>query len=139
MADPAADPAADAAADPADAEFIKQENARHDEALSQLKKIKKRKGDSNIIGLKFFFEEYEPRCYLFPVFEIVRRLFLSSVLAVFYPGSAQQVAVGLLGAMNSVKLDFKFWNRFPFVFVKNLTCGTGNVLVPCLQLQRSLH
>ena len=41
---------------------------------------------------------YEPRAYLFPVFEMARRLFLTSVLAVCWPGTMQQVSVAMLGA-----------------------------------------
>ena len=83
--------------------FARAEKQRHDLAMSQRDKIETRNRDETIEGLRFFFEEYEPRCYLFPVFEIVRRLFLSSVLTVLFPGSAQQVVIGLLGAMNSVE------------------------------------
>ena len=55
-----------------------------------------------------FLRRYEPRCYLFPVFELARRLFLSSVLAVFYPGSTRQVIIGLLGAMLSCIVYFYY-------------------------------
>ena len=45
---------------------------------------------------------------MFPVFELARRLFLSSVLAVFYPGSTRQVIIGLLGAMCSCIVYFYY-------------------------------
>lgn len=60
-----------------------------------------RDADESIDSLKFLFEEYKPSRYLFPVFEMARRLFLSSALAIVYPGNMQQVVVGLLGAMLS--------------------------------------
>ena len=78
-----------------------RQKSRHKKAMEQLQKLEIRDTDDSIAGLEFLFEEYEPRCYLFPIFEIARRLFLSSVLAVFYPGSTQQLVVGLLGAMLS--------------------------------------
>jgi len=78
-----------------------RERRRHFVALGELAKIEIRNADESIAGLEFLYEEYEPRCYLFPIFEMARRLFLTSVLAVFYPGSMQQVLVGLLGAMSS--------------------------------------
>jgi len=71
------------------------------EMKNELLKVDQRQDCPEIKSFEFLFEEYEPRYYLFPVFELVRRLFLSSVLAVFYPGSMQQVVVGLLGAMLS--------------------------------------
>ena len=45
---------------------------------------------------------------MFPVFELARRLFLSSVLAVIYPGSTRQVIIGLLGAMLSCIVYFYY-------------------------------
>ena len=44
---------------------------------------------------------YECRTFWFPIFEVCRRLILSAVVAVFYPGSMQQVIVALLGAILS--------------------------------------
>mmetsp|Transcript_2290 Transcript_2290/g.7733 ORF Transcript_2290/g.7733 Transcript_2290/m.7733 type:complete len:1105 (+) Transcript_2290:2193-5507(+) len=82
-------------------EGFQRDRRRHLGAMGELAKLKIRNADESLKGLEFLFEEYEPRCFLFPVFEIVRRLFLSSVLAVFYPGSMQQLVVGLLGAMLS--------------------------------------
>ena len=80
---------------------FEREQRRHAKAMSELSKLKVRNNDQSIAGLEFLFEDYEPRCFLFPIFELCRRLFLSSVLAVFYPGSMHQLVVGLLGAMLS--------------------------------------
>ena len=80
---------------------FERQRRRHAKVMIQLEKINLRDANEALAGLEFVFEEYEPRCYLFPVFELVRRLFLSAVLAVFYPGSGQQIVIGLLGAMCS--------------------------------------
>ena len=75
---------------------------RHIDSMLQLQKLRLRREHFDAIaGLEFLFEEYNPACYLFPVFEILRRIFLTSVLAVFYPGSTQQNIIGVLGAMFS--------------------------------------
>lgn len=76
-------------------------------ALEQVTKLEKRKerqemDNSRIKYLEFLFEDYKPRSFLFPVFEILSRLFLSSIVAVFYPGSMQQVVVALIGAVFSL-------------------------------------
>ena len=70
------------------------------EALDVVK-VHIRDADDSVATLSFLFEDFRPSCYLFPLFDIVRRLGLSSVLAVFYPGTSQQVYVGLLGTMLS--------------------------------------
>lgn len=80
---------------------LEREERHHRTATVELIKLKQRNADGTIVGLEFLIEEFTPRCYFFPVFELARRLFLSSVLAVFYPGSAQQLVVGVLGAMGS--------------------------------------
>ena len=74
---------------------------RKERRAYEIEKLRLRNADPTISGLAFLFEEYECRCYWFPVFEIFRRLFLSSALALFYPGRLQQVLVGLLGSMAS--------------------------------------
>ena len=81
-------------------------------AQLELKKLQLREADTSITGLEFLFEEYECKSYLFPIFEIVRRLFLTSVLASFYPGSMQQVVVGVLGAMLSYVI---YSQKRPFI------------------------
>ena len=74
---------------------------RHAKVMDELAKLELRDKDESLTGLEFLFEDYKCRSYLFPIFELARRLVLSSVLAIFYPGSMQQVVVGLLGAMLS--------------------------------------
>ena len=74
---------------------------RYATAVSQLEKLEIRNKDTSLKSLEFIYEEFEPRCYLFPVFEIGRRIFLTSALTVFFPGSTRQTGIGVLGAMIS--------------------------------------
>ncbi len=55
------------------------------------------------------FAEYEPRCYLFVVFECGRRLALTGLLIFIYAGSLTQIVVGLFIAFISygVMMDFR--------------------------------
>ncbi|KAJ8614593.1 hypothetical protein CTAYLR_004976 [Chrysophaeum taylorii] len=78
---------------------FQRDQRRRATASLQVEKIAIRNADPSVASLEFLFEEYEPRCFTFPVFEVARRLFLSGVIAVFYPGSMQQVA--MLGSMVS--------------------------------------
>ena len=86
--------------------------AFQDVALSkeeiQERKIEVRSGDASIAHLAFLFAEYEPRCYLFVVFECVRRLMLTGLLIFIYAGSLTQITIGLLLAFLSygVMMDF---------------------------------
>ena len=76
--------------------------------VRQLAKIEKRNRDVPLKAIEFLYEEYEPRTYLFPVFEATRRVVLTGVLAMFYPGSMSQVAVGLACAMISYRVFTHF-------------------------------
>ena len=64
-------------------------------------KIKRRSEDKSIQHLEFLFRDYEPRTYLFIVFECVRRLALTGMLIFIFPGSASQIVVGLFVAVFS--------------------------------------
>lgn len=72
-----------------------------EDVSSDLVKLRIRDADESVKFLSFLYEDFRPSYYLFPVFEIVRRVALTSVLAVCYPGTSQQVYVGLLGSMLS--------------------------------------
>ena len=74
----------------------------------ELLKIDQRQGDEALFAIEFLYEEYEPRCYMFPVFEALRRIFLTGIVSMFYPGSSSQITVGLLGAMLSYKIFSHF-------------------------------
>ena len=64
-------------------------------------KIKLRSEDPSIQHLDFLFREYEPRCYLFIVFECLRRLALTGMLIFIFPGSPSQIVIGLFVAVFS--------------------------------------
>ncbi len=67
----------------------------------QERKMELRADDHDIQHLAFLFGEFEPRCYLFVVFECLRRLALTGLLIFVYNGSATQVVVGLFIAIIS--------------------------------------
>ena len=67
----------------------------------QERKLQARADDHDIQHLSFLFGEFEPRCYLFVVYECVRRLALTGLLIFVYNGSATQVVVGLFIAVIS--------------------------------------
>ena len=66
-------------------------------------KISKRDNDRRLDRIRFLFEEYEPRYWWFAVVELIRRLYLTGLLAFFgsdeEPSTTTQTALGLLGAM----------------------------------------
>ena len=64
-------------------------------------KVKLRSEDKSIQHLEFLFRDYEPRAYLFIVFECVRRLALTGMLIFVFPGSPSQIVVGLFVAVFS--------------------------------------
>lgn len=91
---------------------FQRERLRHKIAMQQLAKLDIRDKDKNLRFLEFVFEEYEPRCYMFPVFEILRRIFLTAMLMAFYPGSMTQVVVGMLASM----ISFTVYNHYePYI------------------------
>jgi hypothetical protein len=59
---------------------------------------------STIAHLEFLFAEYEPRCYLFIIFECVRRLMLTGLLIFIYAGSLTQIIVGQFIAVISMRI-----------------------------------
>lgn len=74
----------------------------------QERKLLTRNADPSIRHLLFLFEEYEPRCYQFVVFECVRKLALTGLLIFVFAGSATQIAIGLLIAVLSEKFVAHF-------------------------------
>ena len=93
-APPAADAPADGDAPPAGLTIMTEKDV-------QELKIKLRSEDKSIQHLEFLFRDYEPRTYLFIVFECVRRLALTGMLIFIFPGSASQIVVGLFVAVFS--------------------------------------
>ena len=96
--------AAEAGADDA----FNVEVARHRVAMEQLAKLEKRAGDPALEPFVFLYEDYEPRCYLFAVYEMFRRIFLTAALVMFFEGTISQIAVGLLGALISYRVYAHF-------------------------------
>ena len=74
----------------------------------QERKLQARADDHDIQHLSFLFGEFEPRCYLFVVFECLRRLALTGLLIFVYNGSATQVVVGLFIAVISKHIMMHF-------------------------------
>ena len=74
----------------------------------QERKMEARAEDHDIQHLAFLFGEFEPRCYLFVVFECLRRLALTGLLIFVYNGSATQVVVGLFIAVISKHVMSEF-------------------------------
>ena len=93
-APPAADAPPDGDAPPAGLTIMSEKDV-------QELKIKRRSEDKSIAHLEFLFRDYEPRTYLFIVFECVRRLALTGMLIFIFPGSASQIVVGLFVAVFS--------------------------------------
>ena len=87
-----------------DADYLEQALERHREAMRQLQKLEKRAHDPRLKAVRFLYEEFEPRCYMFIVYEVVRRIFLTGCLTMFMPGSISQIAIGLLGTLISYRI-----------------------------------
>mmetsp|Transcript_25417 Transcript_25417/g.60555 ORF Transcript_25417/g.60555 Transcript_25417/m.60555 type:complete len:1120 (-) Transcript_25417:137-3496(-) len=71
--------------------------------------MKKREDDSSIQHLIFIYDDYKPSCLYFEVFESMRKVFLSAVLAFCIPGSWMQIVIGILACQLTLKIlhDYK--------------------------------
>ena len=67
------------------------------------KGIDKRDADAHLGWLKFLYEDYEPRCWWFTVVELLRRLWLTALIALLGSDeeltTATQLSLGLLGSI----------------------------------------
>jgi len=65
--------------------------------------IEERRKNQELQRFRFFFEEYEPRCWWYAVAELTMRLYLTGLLSFFgssdAPATTTQTSLGLLGAM----------------------------------------
>ena len=77
-------------------------------ALVEIRKIEIRDMDTDLEKIAFVYEEYEPRVWWFPVYEAGRRVVMTGVLTMFFPGSLSQVAMGLLFALISHRVYAEF-------------------------------
>jgi len=84
-----------------EAPLFRRAQRHHKNILTQLKKIEIRDDDADLEAIQFLWEEYVPRCMYFPVFETSRRIFLTGILTMFYPGSSSQLVLGLFGSLVS--------------------------------------
>ncbi|CAE7240635.1 unnamed protein product [Symbiodinium natans] len=66
--------------------------------------MKKREDDSSIQHLIFIYDDYKPSCLYFEVFESMRKVFLSAVLAFCIPGSWMQIVIGILACQLTLKI-----------------------------------
>lgn len=80
---------------------FRRERNRHQTAVNQIRKLELRDLDLDLAKIAFVYEEYEPRAWWFPIFEAIRRIFMTGILTMFFSGSLSQVAIGLLGTMIS--------------------------------------
>ena len=82
---------------------FQSEKKRHFVAMSELQKLEIRDQDDSFVlrSIKFLYEDFEPRCFMFGCFEVTRRIFLTGALTLFYDGTISQIAIGLLGSMIS--------------------------------------
>ena len=87
-----------------DEDYLDQAVEHYNESLVQLRKLEARADDPALASITFLYEEFEPRCSLFVVFEVSRRIFLTGCLTMFLPGTISQIAVGLLGSMISYRV-----------------------------------
>ena len=71
------------------------------DAQLQRRKTVVREQDESIQHLAFLFDEYEPRCYLFIVFDCVRKLLLTGLLTFVYEGSGTQLGFAILVSLIS--------------------------------------
>ena len=117
------------------APFITQVDALVERLTADAKERAVCKVDEKVVHLSFLFDSYEPGCMYFEVFECIRKLLLTGMMTFFYPGTASQIAIGLLIAFASAI----FYSHFkPFVedhddLVSEVTqCQTFFVLLTAL-------
>jgi len=117
-------------ADATRAELFHYGRRQYDVVLEQTRKVRLRDSDASLDHLTFLFEEcviialidgsiarstpvrrFEPRCWLFPVFECLRRIFLTGVVAVLVDGAMPQILVAIVGAVFSERV-FAYYAPF---------------------------
>lgn len=82
--------------------------ARFKVARIQAQKIALRNEKDGLDALELLFAEYEPRCYLFVVFDCLRRIFLTSILALFNEAEVSQIGLAIFGSFLSYRV-FSFY------------------------------
>ncbi|KAH8066032.1 hypothetical protein JL722_427 [Aureococcus anophagefferens] len=69
--------------------------------MVQFQKLEARANDPTLESVRFLYEEFKPSCFMFMVYEVSRRIFLTGCLSMFMPDSISQIAIGLLGSLIS--------------------------------------
>ncbi|KAH8052006.1 hypothetical protein JL722_10453 [Aureococcus anophagefferens] len=67
-------------------------------------KLEARANDPTLESVRFLYEEFKPSCFMFMVYEVSRRIFLTGCLSMFVPDSISQIAIGLLGSLISYRV-----------------------------------
>ena len=80
--------------------------------MVEVEKLKVRANDPTLESVRFLYEEFKPNCFMFMVYEVSRRIFLTGCLAMFLPDSISQIAIGLLGSLMSYRV---FSHYTPYV------------------------
>ncbi|KAH8060035.1 serine/threonine kinase [Aureococcus anophagefferens] len=92
------------AANQEDEDFLHEALERHAESMVQFQKLEARANDPTLESMRFLYEEFKPSCFMFMVYEVSRRIFLTGCLSMFVPDSISQIAIGLLGSLISYRV-----------------------------------
>jgi hypothetical protein len=92
------------AANQEDEDFLHEALERHAESMVQFQKLEARANDPTLESVRFLYEEFKPSCFMFMVYEVSRRIFLTGCLSMFVPDSISQIAIGLLGSLISYRV-----------------------------------
>jgi hypothetical protein len=92
------------AANQEDEDFLHEALERHAESIVQFQKLEARANDPTLESVRFLYEEFKPSCFMFMVYEVSRRIFLTGCLSMFVPDSISQIAIGLLGSLISYRV-----------------------------------
>jgi hypothetical protein len=92
------------AANQEDEHFLQEALERHAESMVQFQKLEVRANDPTLESVRFLYEEFKPSYFMFMVYEVSRRIFLTGCLSMFVPDSISQIAIGLLGSLISYRV-----------------------------------
>ena len=94
-----------------DEDFLGEALERHAESMVQFQKLEARANDPTLESVRFLYEEFKPSCFMFMVYEVSRRIFLTGCLSMFVPDSISQIAIGLLGSLISYRV-FNYYEPY---------------------------
>ncbi|KAH8044545.1 hypothetical protein JL721_12825 [Aureococcus anophagefferens] len=116
------------AANQEDEHFLHEALERHAESMVQFQKLEARANDPTLESVRFLYEEFKPSCFMFMVYEVSRRIFLTGCLSMFVPDSISQIAIGLLGSLISYRV---FSHYEPYVEEDDGSSRSGDDLRSC--------